>query len=92
VGKGRFQDFGVRSQNEEHLLSADCPLPFEGPQVSRRAGRDGTCATPALCLLLTAWRLLHLREAGWRRVLAGMAALDKMSSLTGREKTSNFKK
>jgi hypothetical protein len=44
------------------------------------------------CLLLTADWLLHFREAGWRGLFAGMAALDKMSPPTGKEKTSNFKK
>jgi len=80
----RSQKSGVRSQNEEHLLSADCLLPFKG----RRSGeRDLRYA----CLLPTAYCLLHLREAGWRGLLAGMAALDKMSPPTGKEKTSNFK-
>ena len=70
--------------------TALCLLPaaFEEPQV-RRAGP----ALPllfAFCLLPTA--CLYLGQAGWRRLLAGMAALDKMSPLTGKEKTSNFKK
>ena len=36
--------------------------------------------------------LLHLREARWRGIFAGMAALDKMSPPTGKERTSSFKK
>ena len=59
------------------------PSASEAPQV-RRAG-------PAL-RLLTADCLLHLRESGWRGFFAGMAALDKMSPATVKEKTSKFKK
>jgi hypothetical protein len=60
--------------------------------LSRAAGPEsGTCATRAYCLLHSADCLLHLREAGWSGLLAGMAALDKMSPPTGKEKTSNFK-
>src|SRR5208337_1107076 len=33
--------------------------------------------------------LLRLREAGWRGLLAGVAALDKMSPPTGKGRTSN---
>ena len=64
---GLNQDSGVRSQNEEHLLSA-------------------------FCLLLTADRLLCLREPGWRALFTGVPALDKMSLPAGKEKSSNFKK
>jgi hypothetical protein len=64
---GEERESGFRSQNEEHLLPADC-------------------------LLLTADCLLHWSEAGRRGLFAGMAALDKMSPLTGKEKTSNFQK
>jgi len=46
---------------------------------------------PALRLLLTPDCLLHLREAGWRGLLAGIAGPDKMSPLIGEERTSNFK-
>ena len=50
------------------------------------------CSPPtAFCLLPTAC-CLYLGQAGWRRLLAGMAALDKMSPLRGKEETSNFKK
>jgi len=45
----------------------------------------------SICFPPTAYCLLYLREAGWRGLLAGMAALDKMSPPTGKEKTSNFK-
>ena len=77
--RDRIQESGVRSENEEHLLPAFClllspfrrlPTAFEGPQVSHRAGRDLRYACP----LPTAHCLLHLREAGWRGLLAGMAA------------------
>jgi len=44
------------------------------------------------CLLLAANCLLRSGEPGWKRLLAGIAALDKMSPPTGKEKTSNFKK
>ena len=71
------------------LPTADCLLPSKGRRSP--AGRDATRATPALCLLLTAECLLRLREAGWRRFLAGMAPLDKMSVPSGKERTSNFK-
>ena len=60
MGKSRFKVSGIRGQNKEHLLTADC--------------------------------LLHLRESGWRGFFAGMAALDKMSPATVKEKTSKFKK
>jgi hypothetical protein len=53
VGKRRFQDSGVRNQNEEHLLSADyvllsadayCRLPtaFEGGGMERAFARMTT--------------------------------------------------
>jgi hypothetical protein len=42
----------------------------------------------AFCLLPT---LLHLSQAGWRGLLARMAALDKMSPPTGKGMSSNFK-
>jgi hypothetical protein len=49
---------GVRSQNEEHLLSADCLLPLKaaGPE-------NGTCATPAFCRLPSAYCLFPGKTA-----------------------------
>ena len=48
-GEGQVSGFwsqksGVRSQNEEHLLSADCLLPtvFEGGGMERAFGRHGS--------------------------------------------------
>jgi len=70
----RIQELGVRSQNNEHLLSAFCLV------------------LPALCLLPTGYRLLHLKEALWRGPFAGKPALDKMSPPTGKERPSNSKK
>src|SRR5208337_2992428 len=71
------------------LPTAYCLLPSKGRRSP--AGRDATCAAPALCLLPTADCPLHLREAGWRGLLAGIAHLDKMSPPSGKERTSNFK-
>ena len=87
MGLWKKQKSEVRSQNEEHLLSADCLRRAAGPP----AGRGKLRAGPAL-RLLTADCLLHMREAGWRGFFAGMPALDKMSPPTMKEKTSNFKK
>jgi hypothetical protein len=66
------------------LAFADCLLPLKCRRSPGRPGQapSGTCATPAFCLL-------NLREAGWRGLLAGMAALDKMSPPTGKERTSH---
>ena len=47
---------------------------------------------PAFCFLPSADCLLHSSEAGWRGPFAGMAAPDKMSPSTGKDKTSKFKK
>ena len=49
------------------------------------------CPPSAFCFLASADCLLHFRQTGWRKLFAGMAAMDKMSSPTGKEKASNFK-
>jgi hypothetical protein len=43
------------------------------------------------CLPPTADCLLHFRQAGWRRLFAGVAALDWKSPLTGKERSSDVK-
>jgi len=50
------------------LPSADCLLPLKGRRSP--TGRDGTCATPALCLLLTAYCRLPttFQRGGMERV------------------------
>jgi len=72
----------------ERDLRYDCVLPTAHCLVPTAycicAGRDATCATPAHCLL-------HLREAGWKGHFGGVVALDKMSPLTGKERTSTLK-
>ncbi len=60
---------------------------FEVPQVPRQAGASSERDLRYPCFLPTAF------EGGEMvRALAGMAALDKMSPPTRKERTSNFKK
>ena len=76
MGKGRFQDSGVRSQESGVRMESI----FFPP--------TGFCFLPtAYCLLPTAFE-----GGGMERAFARMTTLDKMSPPTGKEKTSNFKK
>ncbi len=61
--------------------------PFEVPQVPRQAGASSERDLRYTCFLPTAFE-----GGGMERVLEGIAALDKMSPPTGKERTSNSKK